>query len=46
MKFIVAATALASLAGAASLGKRQDSTQNFEFQSFAAACEAGSDQCT
>lgn len=46
MKFIIAVTALASLAQAAVINKRQDSTQNFEFQSFSAACEAGSDQCT
>ncbi|KAJ4396196.1 hypothetical protein N0V93_000415 [Gnomoniopsis smithogilvyi] len=46
MKFIVAVTALASLAQAAVISKRQDKTQNFEFQSFSAACEASSDQCT
>lgn len=46
MKFVIAVTALASLAQAAVISKRQDSTQNFEFQSFSAACEAGSDQCT
>lgn len=46
MKFAIAITALASLAGAAVINGRQDTTQNFEFQSFAAACEAGSDQCT
>lgn len=46
MKVILAITALASLAQAAVVTKRQDSTQNFEFQSFSAACEATSDQCT
>lgn len=46
MKFIVAMTALASVASAAVMHTRQDTTQNFEFQSFKAACVADSDQCT
>lgn len=47
MKFAIAVTALASVASAAVMHKRQeDYTQNFEFQSFSAACVADSDECT
>lgn len=46
MKFLTVAITLFAAANAAVLQKRQDLTQMFEFQSFAASCAADSDQCT
>ncbi|CAG8959158.1 hypothetical protein HYFRA_00013022 [Hymenoscyphus fraxineus] len=47
MKFTIATVAaLASVAAASVVNKRQELTHNFEFQGFAASCAADSDICT